>query len=67
MKPANIRTISDRAAVEHDPAVKSLHPAWRAFIDYCVELRHGEIEILKIQDGIPVLAEVVRRKVKFSS
>ena len=46
--------------------IKSMpHPAWRAFIEYCAELRHGEIEILKIQDGLPVLAEVVKKKVKF--
>ena len=46
---------------------KALHPAWRAFIRYCTELQHGEIELLKIQDGLPVLAEVVRKKIKFSS
>ena len=68
MKPANITNMPKRVAVEHEQlAVKSLHPAWRAFIDYCFELRHGEIEILKIQDGLPVLAEVVKKKVKFSS
>jgi len=27
---------------------------------------YGEIERLKIQDGIPVLAEVTREKIKFS-
>ncbi len=43
-----------------------LHPAWRAFIRYCRELRHGEMERLSIQDGLPVLAEVVTRKVKFN-
>jgi hypothetical protein len=48
------------------PAEKPLHSAWRAFIEYCAELQHGEIEILKIQDGLPVLAEVVRKKVKFA-
>jgi hypothetical protein len=45
---------------------KPLHPAWRAFVRYCAELKHGEIEILKIQDGLPVLAEVIRKKVKFA-
>jgi hypothetical protein len=45
----------------------SLHPAWRAFIRYCVELRHGEIERLCIQDGLPVLAESTTKKVKFNS
>lgn len=45
---------------------KSLHPAWRAFVRYCADLQHGEIELLKIQDGLPVLAEVTRKKVKFA-
>ncbi|MGI9166060.1 MAG: hypothetical protein ACR2G5_06705 [Pyrinomonadaceae bacterium] len=43
---------------------KALHPAWREFVRYCAELKHGEIELLKIQDGLPVLAEVTRKKVK---
>jgi len=45
---------------------RDLHPAWSAFIKYCVELEHGEIETLKIQDGLPVLAEITRKKVKFA-
>jgi hypothetical protein len=44
----------------------SLHPAWLAFVHYCQELRYGEIERLSIQDGLPVLAEEVKRKIKFS-
>jgi len=44
-----------------------LHPAWLAFVRYCQELRHGEIERLKIQDGVPVLAEVVKEKIKFNA
>ena len=43
----------------------ALPPAWREFIRYCRDLRHGEIERLSIQDGVPVLAEVTKRKVKF--
>jgi len=46
-------------------AVGALHPAWRALVRYCAELRHGEIERLKIQDGLPVLAEVTKKKIKF--
>lgn len=46
-------------------AQQNLHPAWSAFVRYCQELRHGEIECLKIQDGLPVLAEVTKKKVKF--
>lgn len=42
------------------------HPAWLAFVRYCQELRHGQIECLKIQDGLPVLAEVTTKKVKFT-
>ena len=48
------------------PGETALHPAWQAFLRYCRELGHGEIERLKIQDGLPVLAEVTTRKVKFS-
>jgi hypothetical protein len=43
-----------------------LHPAWSAFVHFCEELRHGQIECLKIQDGLPVLAEVATKKVKFT-
>jgi hypothetical protein len=57
-------------AVEFDgqgaPVYASLHPAWIEFIRYCRELQHGEIDQLKIQDGLPMLAETVRQKVKFS-
>jgi hypothetical protein len=44
-----------------------LHPAWQAFVRFCSELGYGEIEQLKIQDGLPLLAEVTRKKVKFES
>ncbi len=47
-------------------ATPSVHPAWLAFVRYCRELQHGEIECLKIQDGLPVLAEVTKKKVKFA-
>ena len=43
-----------------------LHPLWRAFVRFCSELQYGEIERLKIQDGLPVLAEVTKKKVKFA-
>ena len=42
-----------------------LHAAWLEFIRYCAELGHGEIERLKIQDGLPLLAEQAIKKVKF--
>jgi hypothetical protein len=43
-----------------------VHPAWERLMRYCAELGHGEIEKLKIQDGVPVIADVVREKVKFT-
>ena len=42
-----------------------LPPAWQEFIRFCSDLRHGEIERLSIQDGLPVIAEVTKKKVKF--
>ncbi len=44
---------------------RPLHPAWREFMRFCRDLRHGEIDRLSIQDGLPVLAETTRKKVKF--
>lgn len=44
----------------------SLHPAWIEFMRFCQQMRHGEIDQLRIQDGLPMLAETVRQKVKFS-
>jgi hypothetical protein len=54
-------------ADREDPHVcGSLHPAWVEFIRFCRQMRHGEIEQLKIQDGLPMLAETVRQRVKFT-
>ena len=41
-----------------------LHPAWCALIELCERLGYGEIEKLKIQDGLPVLAEMTTQKIK---
>jgi hypothetical protein len=67
MKPANVFTSLAHVSIE-DREINSmtLHPSWRAFVHYCTELQHGEIEILKIQDGLPVLAEITRKKIKFA-
>ena len=54
------------AQTDHARRTAELPPAWREFIRYCRDLRHGEIERLCIQDGVPVLAEVTKRKVKFN-
>lgn len=39
---------------------------WREFIRFCHDMRYGEIERLSIQDGFPVLAEMTKKKVKFT-
>ena len=39
----------------------ALHPSWSAFIRFCKDLKHGEIERLSIQDGLPVLATTTRK------
>ena len=43
-----------------------LPSVWREFIRFCGDLRHGEIERLSIQDGVPVLAEITKKKIKFN-
>jgi hypothetical protein len=48
------------------PAWVDVHPAWQCLMRYCEDLGYGEIEKLKIQDGVPVIADVVREKVKFT-
>ena len=48
------------------PTTMLLHPALCNFVRYCAELRYGEIERLTIQDGLPVLAELTTKKVKFT-
>ena len=59
----------DSGLVKAGNAVPSsaAHAAWQEFMRFCQELRFGEIEKLKIQDGLPVLAEVTKKKVRFSS
>ena len=43
-----------------------IHPAWYSFIKYCEALRYGEIDKVKIQDGLPMIAEEVKKKIKFT-
>lgn len=43
-----------------------IHPIWYSFIKHCELLKYGEIEKLKIQDGLPMMAEEVKKKIKFS-
>jgi hypothetical protein len=50
----------------HHANERLVHPAWLRLIRFCGELGHGEIAKLKIQDGLPIIAEVTTRKVKFN-
>lgn len=45
----------------------AIHPTWYSFIKFCESIKYGEIEKLKIQDGLPILAEEVKKKIKFIS
>lgn len=54
--------VSTQSAREDAP----LPLVWREFIRFCGDLKHGEIERLSIQDGVPVLAEVTKKKIKFN-
>ncbi len=60
------RNTSHGTARERDPETLLAHPAWRKLALLCRDLQHGEIERLKIQDGLPVLAEITRQKIKLS-
>lgn len=51
---------------EHSGKLAQVPEPWARLIRFCQELGHGEIERLKIQDGVPVIADLVREKVKFS-
>jgi hypothetical protein len=56
----------DLTLVSDHTGSKPLPLAWREFIRFCCELQYGEVERLVIQDGVPVLAEMTRKKVKFT-
>lgn len=43
-----------------------IHPMWFSFIKYCETLRYGEIQKLRIENGLPTGAEEVKKKIKFS-
>jgi hypothetical protein len=48
------------------PSGGGVHPAWQRLFRYCPTLGHGEIERIRIQDGLPVCAEVITRKIRWS-
>ncbi len=58
--------ICERKSEYSGKVVQLISKEWARLIEFCQELGHGEIEKLKIQDGVPVIADVVREKVKFT-
>ena len=44
----------------------NLHPNWHEFIRQCEKLGFGEIYMIKIQDGLPMAAEVIKKRIRFS-
>ena len=61
----NLDVLTKASRVQDQSNASVLHPAWDRLIRYCAELGYGEIEKLKIQDGLPMTAEVTTRKIKF--
>ena len=53
-------------APEQNKDARTLSPGWLKFIQYCEHLAFGEIANLKIQNGVPMMAEQVTKKIKFS-
>jgi hypothetical protein len=56
----------ERKNEDSKKVVQLISEEWARLIRFCQQLGHGEIEKLKIQDGVPVIADVVREKVKFT-
>lgn len=54
----SVKTISST------PHVSAIHPAWLKLIEFCRVMGFGELERVKIQDGVPTVAEVVKERVK---
>jgi hypothetical protein len=44
----------------------SLHPFWEALIRYCADMQFGELEKVRIQNGLPTAVEVIRTKVRLA-
>jgi hypothetical protein len=44
---------------------KTIHPIWEEFMRYCETMNYGEINKLKIKDGLPMVAEEVKEKIVF--
>ena len=50
-----------------DRWLQALPPGWRQFVELCRQLRYGELERVAIQDGVPVMVELTRQKVRLGN
>ena len=48
-----------------DAKHNQIHPVWEEFMKYCETINYGEINRLKIKDGLPMVAEEVKEKIIF--
>ncbi|MCU1257568.1 MAG: hypothetical protein JWO80_453 [Bryobacterales bacterium] len=62
---SNIKSRLEPVPVTSPVQQPPLSPTWLEFVRFCRELGHGEIERLSIQNGLPVIAEITKKKVKF--
>lgn len=65
-KAAICPVVYERKNEDGKKVMQLISEEWARLIRFCQQLGHGEIEKLKIQDGVPVIADVVREKVKFT-
>lgn len=56
---------AERNGADATHQVLRIHVAWAKLIELCHEIGYGELERVKIQDGLPVVAEVTTRRIKF--
>lgn len=55
----------ETVTIDSEDRNQELHPAWQELIRFCRDLGYGEIERLNIQDGLPVSAEVIKKKIRW--
>ena len=60
------KQVNESIRKKESTSVSGLHPAWVALIRHCMNMGYGEIERIKIQDGVPVLIERSVEKIKLT-
>ncbi len=60
------RNVKEQRKTRVQHATVGIHPAWIALIRHCQAMGHGEIERIRIQDGVPVLIEKSVERIKLT-